>query len=186
MTSEASSFAPVRRPHGSTITEFGPTLLIAFAIIVFPLLAFGTLGLRYIFLLNATRLAAQSASRCQTFKTNISPTNLSSVTTALNVSKNSISGLGGNTVSWVSTNTYIYVCPLGSTTVTTPGANTPLPAPADPVNNSYNCVVNISATLAPIFPGFHSMLGNIPGLNSPINATAQTAEFFENTSNLNQ
>jgi hypothetical protein len=172
---------------GYTIAEFGPTLLIGFVIVVFPLLAFGTLGNRYVLLINAARLAAQSASRCQTFKVNLaSPTTNGSITTALNVSKNTLSNVGGGAITWISTDTYIYVCPLGSTTSTTPGANTPLPAPADAVNNTYTCVVKIHASIAPVFPGFSAMIGPIPGLNSAFDTYATGENFFENTGNLNE
>jgi hypothetical protein len=176
-----------RKTNGYALAEFAPTLMIGFVLIVFPMLAFGTLGTRYVMLTNAARLAAQSASRCQTFLLNTSPPSaLGSVTTALNVSKYSISGIGDGTVSWISTDTYIYVCPLGSSTYTTPGANTPLSAPADPVNNTYNCVVKVHATMSPIFPGFNAMLGAIPGLNAPFTTYATGENFFENTGNLNQ
>jgi hypothetical protein len=176
-----------KRTSGYTMAEFAPTLLFAFVVIVFPMLAAGTIGTRYVLLTNAARLAAQSASRCQTFKIDLSPpTNIGAVTTALNVSKNSISGIGGGTITWISTDTYISVCPLGSTSFTTPGANTALTTPADPVNNSYNCMVKIHATVAPVFPGFNGMLTGIPGLNKSFDTYATGENFFENTGNLNQ
>lgn len=169
------------------MAEFGPTLMLGFVIITFPLLAFGTLGNRYVLLLNAARLAAQAASRCQTFKVNLaSPTTNGAVTTAQNVSQNCLSKVGGGAITWISTDTYIYVCPLGSSKFTTPGANTPLPTPADSVNNTYTCVVKIHATLAPVFPGFKAMIGSIPGLNSAFDTYATGENFFENTGNLNE
>lgn len=179
------------RQSGYTMAEFAPTLLLAFTIIVFPLLAFGTLGLRYVFLVNAARQSSQAASRCPQFLANISQTisgvtttQLSAVNTALAVSKSCCSQIGGNTVQWVSTNTFIYVCPMGGTTMTTPGANKPLPSAANPTANTYDCVVVVGANIQPIFPGFSSMLGSIPGLNSAFFASAQTESVFESTANL--
>lgn len=175
--------ATVKRRNGYTMAEFGPTLLLAFVVLVFPLWAFGTLGMRYVFLINAARLAAQQASRCQTFLSNTP--NPGAVKVASTVSQKSLNSIGNNTVQWISTDTYIYVCPLGSSTVTTPGANKALTTQADPTNNSYNCVVKIHATLQPIWPGFPSMVGSVPGLNASYDAWVQGTNFFENTSNLN-
>jgi hypothetical protein len=172
-----------RRSRGYTMAEFGPTLLLAFVVLVFPLWAFGTIGVRYVFLINAARLAAQQASRAQTFLSN-NP-NPGAVSIASTVSQKSLNSIGGNTVQWISTDTYVYQCPLGSTTVTTPGANKPLTTQADQSNNSYNCVVKIHATIQPIWPGFPSMVGNVPGLNQSLDAWAQGTNYFENTSNLN-
>jgi hypothetical protein len=172
-----------QRQSGNTLAEFAPTLLIAFAIIIFPLMAFGTLGTRYIFLLNAARLSAQQASRCQTFLSN-NP-NPGAVSTALTISKNSVSKIGGNTVTWLQTDTYIYVCPLATGTVTTPGANTALTTIPDSTNNSYNCVVKVHGTIQAVFPGWSAMIGNFPGLNADLDAWATGENFFENSSNLN-
>lgn len=181
------------RRSGYTMAEFAPTLLLAFTIIVFPLLAFGTLGIRYVFLVNAARQSSQAAARCPQFKANVTQTiagvtttQLSAINTALAVSKNCCNNIGGNTVQWVSTNTFIYVCPMGSTTMTTPGANTPLSTDANPTSNTYDCVVVVGANIQPIFPGFKSIVGNLPGLNQPFFASAQTEAVFESTANLNQ
>jgi hypothetical protein len=173
------------------MAEFAPTLLIAFTIIVFPLLAFGTIGMRYVFLVNAARQASQAACRCPQFLNNITQTisgvtttQLSAVNTALMVSKYCLNNIGGNTVQWVSTNTFIYICPMGSSTMTTPGANKSLTSPADPTNFTYDCVVVVGANIQPIFPGFSAFYA-IPGLNSPFYTSAQTESVFETTSNLN-
>ena len=179
------------RRRGYTMAEFGPTLLVAFTIIVFPLLAFGTLGLRYVFLVNGARQASQAAARCPQFLANITTTvggvtttQLSAVNTALLVSKTYLANVGGNTVQWASTNTFIYVCPMGSTTITTPGANKTLTTSATPATNTYDCVVVVGANIQPVFPGFSSFVGSLPGLNAPFLTSAQTESVFESTANL--
>ena len=183
---ERKQFSSAKRDRrGHNIAELGPTLMIAFAMLIFPLLALGFLGTRYLLLINAANVAAEQASKSATFKTDTS-TSYSAVTTANNVSQQQISGIGGGAVQWVATQTYIYVCPLGTTTVTTPGANTPLTAAANSSANTYNCVVKVNAVLQPLFPGWKGMIGSIPGLNTSISTWAQASRFFENTSNLNE
>jgi Flp pilus assembly protein TadG len=173
---------------GSSIAEFGPTLFLALGIIVLPLLAFGILGMRYTFLLNAARLAAQQAARAKTFLADTSSTDLSAVDLATKVANSSVNNIGGNMVAITSVNTFVKVCPLagGTTAVTTPGANKALTTPANTSTNTYSCEVVILGSLQPLFPGGKSMLGSIPGFNAPIVTTVRSDCFFESTSNLNQ
>lgn len=177
-----------RRQTAYTLAEFGPTLFIAFCLIILPLLAFGMIGARYVFLLNAARLSVQQAARCKTFLVDTSATDLSAVNTAKLVAKNSINGIGGGLVTLTSTTVYIRVCPLGGgpASVTTPGANLPLTAPADSANNTYDCECVLQGVVQPLFPGGRSLLGSIPGFNAPINANIHMDCFFESDSNLNQ
>jgi len=177
-----------RRQTAYTLAEFGPTLLIAFCIIILPVLAFGMVGARYMFLLNAAREAAQSAARAKTFLTDISPTDRSAVHIAQAAAQVAINAIGGGMVSLTSTTTYIKICPNGGgpAAVTTPGANTALSAPADPNNNTYSCEVICSGTIQPLFPGAPSMAGSLQGFNAPIVTTVRSDCFFENVSNLNQ
>lgn len=182
-----------RSQNGTTIAEFGPTLMLAFGVVVVPMLALGTLGWRYVLLYNATEMAAEAAAKSQNFKTDatsvvggVTQYAYSAISNASTVSQMGCKNIGNGYVKWNSTNTYIYVCPMGGTTLTTPGANTPLPAAADPTNNTYNCVVVVNADLAPVFPGAPGLLGNITGFNSPIKGvTCTSSRYFENTANLN-
>ena len=188
--------ANLRRTSGSTIAEFGPALMLCFAVLVFPLFAFGTIGMRYIFLLNAARLAAQMAARSQSFLSDTNatatPPALSAVHNAQNIASmacNQIGGMLGTThgVTLSSTNVYIKVCPLGgkTTSVTQPAANTPLSAAAQPVSYTYNCEVVLTGSIQPLCPGLKSLVGSIPGLNAPYIAYARADYVFENTNNLN-
>lgn len=175
-----------RTARAYTLAEFGPTLILAFCILVFPILAFGMIGARILFVYNAARLAVTQAARCKTFLANNAP-NFGSVTTAKSIAAQALTGNG--TIQLTKTDVYIKVCPYGGgpATVTTPGPNTPLPAPADTAANSYNCECQLFATVDPLFPGATmSFLGSIPGFNAPIPANVRMDCFFENTTNLNQ
>lgn len=177
-----------RRQTAYTLAEFGPTLLIAFCIIILPVLAFGMIGARYMFLLNAAREAAQTAARSKTFLVDTSPTDRSAVHTANASAQVAINAVGGGMVSLTATNTYIKICPNGGgpSAVTTPGANIALSTPADPNNNTYSCEVICTGTIQPLFPGAGSMVGSLPGFNAPMNTTVRSDCFFENVTNLNE
>jgi Flp pilus assembly protein TadG len=190
--SSARAGGNIRSRRGTTIAEFGPTLMLAFAVLVFPMMAIGMLGLRYVLLLNATEMAAEAASKSQNFKTDTSQVvngvtqySYSAVTQANTVSQLGCKNIGNGSVQWVSTNTFIYSCPLGGTTLSTPGANLPLTAAANPTANTYNCVVVVVAKLQPVFPGAAGLLGSIQGFNAPITVTCQSSKYFESTTNLN-
>lgn len=192
MQSVADTSRKIRSRRGTTIAEFGPTLMLAFAVMVFPMMALGMIGLRYILLLNATEMAAEAASKSQNFKTDTSQVvngatqiSYSAVTQAKNVSQLGCNSIGNGSVNWISTNTYIYSCPMGGSTLITPGPNTPLAAAANPTANTYNCVVVVTAQLQPVFPGAKGILGSIVGFNAPINCTCTSSRYFENTANLN-
>jgi hypothetical protein len=178
-----------RRTQGAhTLAEFGPTLLIAFCMLILPLLAFGMIGVRFLFVLNAARLSVQQAARCKTFLVDTSPTDRSAVNTATTVAQNSINGIGAGLVTLTQTDVYIKVCPLGAgpASVTTPGRNTPLPAAADATANTYNCECILQTVVQPLFPGARSILGGITGFDKPIIANVRMDCFFENETNLNQ
>jgi len=71
-----------RRDRGNQLVEFGPTLWIVFILLLFPLIALGTVGLRYALLAYAARLAASAGAESSTFRTDINPpSQLSAVTT---------------------------------------------------------------------------------------------------------
>lgn len=170
--------------------------MLCFGVFVFPLWAFGTIGMRYLFLLNAARLAAQSAARSQSFLSDTnpsaSPPALSAVHNAQNVASmacNQIGGMLGSThgVTLSSTNVYIKVCPIGGKTssYTQPAANTALTSAAQPISYTYNCEVVLTASIQPLCPGMKTFVGSIPGFNTPYITNARADYLFENTNNLN-
>lgn len=187
-----------RKIKGSTLAEFGPALLLAFTVFLFPLWAFGTIGMRFCFLMNAARLASQSAARAQSFLTDIdplgTPPTLSAVHIAQKVASMACNNIGGKLgptqgVTLNTTSVYIKVCPSGGTEAAyspQPAVNTALSQPAQPASYTYNCEVILDGTVQPLLPNWSGFLGaNIPGLNAPIRTEARSDCFFENTTNLN-
>lgn len=172
-----------RSTAGTTIAEFAPTLWLLFFIFTFPLLAFGTLGVRYAFFLNAARLAATAASQSKSYLVDYSTTQPSAVNLAKVVATQSVKGFSG--ISLTTVTTQIAICPLAGTTVTR--QTTPLAKPADTSVNNYNIEVIISGQIHPLIPVPNSKyLANVPGLTGPVSTSARVSVFAENPQGLNQ
>jgi hypothetical protein len=171
-----------RNRAGNTIAEFAPTLLLLFVFFSFPMIAFGTIGMRYMFLLNASRLAASSASQCKSFLINFSSSQPSSVNLANQVATQSVKGFNGVTMNTVTTQ--IAICPLAGSTVTR--QSTALAKPADTTVNSYNIEVLITGTISPLVQMPKSFFGTVPGLTAPITTSAKSSVYAENPQGLNQ
>jgi hypothetical protein len=155
---------------------------LVFIIFFFPLMVFGTMGMRYIFLLNAARLAANSGAQCQTFLADVSSTNTSSTTTASAIAQSATSGFKGVTLT--QGGYYIVTTPLAGGTVTR--QSTPLSKAADPTNYAYNFEVVLQGQLQPLVPQVSGWWIQIPGLNEPVSTQARSDVFFENTQGLTQ
>jgi len=164
------------------MAEFAPTLLLLFCIFTFPLIAFGTLAVRYCFLLNAARLAAQAASQCKSFLTNYSATQPSAVNIASQVTTQSVAGFNG--ISLTGITTQIAICPLGGTAVTR--QTTALAKPADTNTYSYNIEVLVNGTINPLITLPKSILGTVPGLTAPVVTSARSSVYAEFPQGLNQ
>jgi hypothetical protein len=188
----------VRKKHraalGNTIAEFAPALYFVFCVITFPLLAFGSAGVRYALLANAANLSAQQASKARTFNTDIpaaagSPLHLSAVHTAQNVASQACTQIGGGAITLTQTQVFIKILPISSTTSTPaqPAANTPLSAGLlNPTLYTYTCEVILTGSIAPVLPvNWGGALGvRVPLLNEPMTTTARADYMFENNLNL--
>jgi hypothetical protein len=186
-----------RSSHGTTIAELGPALILGFVVVVFPMMALGTVAMRYGLLTNAANMAAQAACKQRTFladtNTNLAngPLQLSAVHTAQNVAALACKGIGGGVnkspgITLTATNVYIKINPMGTqTTATQPAANTPLSSPANGAAYSYNCEVVLTGTIQPLLSGWKGMMGSIPLLNAPYVTNAKADYVFESTNNLN-
>jgi hypothetical protein len=183
-----------RTRTGNTIAEFGPALYVIFCVITFPLLAFGSAGVRYALLANAANLAAQQASKARTFNTDIpaaagSPAHLSAVHTAQNVASLACSQIGGGAITLTQTQVFIKILPVSSATSTPPqpAANTPLSASLlNPALYTYTCEVILTGSIAPVLPlNWGGAIGvKVPLLNEPLTTTTRADYMFENNLNL--
>ena len=181
------------RSKRGSIAEFGPALFAMFCVVIFPMIAFGSIGMRYMVLNNAANLAAQSASRQKTFlvDTNANANNgviqLSAVHTAQNVATFICSNMGGTVkgtsgVVLNSTNVYIKIAPIGTqSAITQPAANTPLPSAGNTSNYTYTCEVVLNGTLQPLLGGLNLFGKSIPLLNAPLTTKSKADYYFEST-----
>lgn len=165
---------------GSQIAELGPALWLVFIMFCFPLIGLCAIGTRYIFLLNAARLAASSASQASSFQADISPTQPSAVNTANQVATQAAAAFSGITLQ--NTTTYLVTCPLSSAGAAA-RQTTKLRTPADTSQNCYSVEVVLLARLQPLISS-GSFFGNVPGLNAPITLSARSDVAFENTQGL--
>lgn len=172
-----------RSKHGNTLAEFAPTLLLLFCIFTFPLIAYGTLGVRYCFLYNAARLAAQAGSQCKSFATNTSTTQLSAVNLAKAVATQSVQGFNGITLTNITTQ--IAICPLATGSAVT-RQTTALAKPADTNTYTYNIEVLVTGSISPLVTLPKSILGTVPGLTAPFVTSARCSVFSEFPQGLNQ
>jgi len=176
-----------RRENGVTnIVEFGPTMWIVFSMITFPLLAFGTIGLRYAFVNNAVQYAAEAAAQSNTFLVNSDATHLSAVNAANTVITNSAAGWTGVTVNSITTS--IVIGPYSGGTVTSQTAPLSNAQMATLNSNLYTCEVRINTSIQPLFPqhNLNGTLASVPGLNAPITTTVSSQRVFETPSGLNK
>jgi len=146
-------------------------------------MTFGTLGLRYVFLANAARMAASAGAQCSTFMADANPPkDRSAVSIARTIATQTANGFSGVNLSQI--NCYIVACPIAGGAVTR--QSTPLAKPADTNANSYNFQVVVSGQLSPLIPSKINWFSQIPGLSAPINTSASSSVFFENTQGLTQ
>ncbi|MBS1956493.1 MAG: hypothetical protein JST89_20060 [Cyanobacteria bacterium SZAS-4] len=172
-----------RPSRGNQIADLGPSLWIVFMILFFPLLTFGTLGLRYAFLSNAARLASSAGAQCSTFFADANPPkDVSAVNLSRVIANRSVNKFSGVSIGRV--DCYIVTCPLAGGATTR--QDTPLAKPADTNTNSYNFQVVVTGQLSPLIPSQIKWFSQIPGLSAPINTSASSSVFFENTQGLTQ
>ncbi len=187
----------IRKPTGvSIIAEFGPSMFIAFTMIILPFMTFGTMGMNYLFAVNTVRMAAQQGARAQTFKNNLTiyqnPANVfagsrtvySTVNTVKNVINNGTGSAGGASVTYWQC--YIEQCSLNSGTISTPGNETSLAGPADPTQYTYDVQVVANCTLNPLFIGNMGFFPSVPGLNAPWTTQICQEATFETYAGLDQ
>ncbi len=177
----------LRRQSGVTnIVEFGPTMWIVFIMIVFPLLAFGTLGMRYSFVNNAVQYAAEAGSQSLTFLVNQDATHYSATNSVTNVVNKMAASWKGITVnSWT---TSIVISPYSGGSITSQTTPLTLAQMQQQSNNLYSCEVAIDASIQPLFPQTYwkNGLGSCPGLSAPIRTKVISRRIFEYPQGLNK
>jgi hypothetical protein len=151
--------------------------------LLIPLIALGTIGIRYALFAYAARLAASAGSQCSTFLVDANPPkDLSAVNVATQVANQTANAFSGIKLTNVAC--YIVSAPLAGGSATRQSA--PLANPADTSSYSYNFEVALQGQLNPLVYSKYSGFISIPGLGAPIATTARASVFFESTQGLNQ
>jgi hypothetical protein len=169
-------------------------LWIVFIVILFPLLTFGTMAMRYAFVNNAVSYAAEAAAQSGSYLVNPDSTHLSAVNAAIAVlqqAKSSWSGININIPSDITTSIVIEPLPTGSSAAGTPTSQTMALTSAQMAvqsQNVYLIQVTAKASIQPLIPQnyWQGGMAGIPGLNAPILVTCSQSKYFEDPTKLNQ
>jgi hypothetical protein len=157
-------------------------LWVLFLAMFIPMLNLATIGVRTGALFSAAGDAAYHAARASSYLSNLSATQPSAVTIAQTEATNSLSGFSGITLSTV--NTYIVYTNLA--TQQTIRQNSPLSVPADTNVYCYQLEVMLTAQVKPLITLNSAVLGNIPGITTPMTVKASSKQFAEYPDGLNQ
>jgi hypothetical protein len=171
-----------RNKNGQSLAELGPTLWFALVIIFFPMITYSTVGVRYILLMNAAKMAAGQAAQCRSFQTDISSSEKSAVNTANSLATTAVGYFTGVHLQQVTTS--IVTCSYSGSTVTK--RTTPLTSPPDTSFNAYDVEVLLLAQIDPIITNHSLSSMGIPGLTTPMTVVAKSNVVFENPQGLTQ
>jgi hypothetical protein len=163
-----------RRASGHTLAELGPTLLIVFMIFTFPLASMATMGVRYMFLMNAAKQTADAASQCKYWSLNSK-----SVLPTVNAeAAQCIAAFSGLTMVGTPTiQVYQGVPPTYA-----PTALNMASLPLANANNTaiYTIKVTINAKLKPLIQA-GTFVVSAPGLNAPLSTSASAEVVLESS-----
>ena len=171
-----------RSKNGQSLAEIGPTLWFALIIIFFPMITYSTIGVRYILLMNAAKLAAGQAAQCRSFQTDISASEKSAVNTANSLATKAVGYFKGIHLQQITTS--IVTCSYSGSTVTK--RTTPLTSPPDVSFTCYDVEVLLQAQIDPIITNSSLCSLGIPGLTKPMTVIAKSDVVFENPQGLTQ
>ena len=166
----------LRRSRGTSIAELGPTLFMLFIVFAFPLAALASIGVKYIFLLNAAKQAADAGSRCKFWNSGRGPSQNSVVQTVLAMAQKGVSSFSGVTM-------------IGFPQISVFEGDPPeyrprqldmrtLPLAAPNTQAVFTLQVGIRAKLDPLIANGGYFVP-IPGLNAPIETSAQSSVVLE-------
>ncbi len=173
-----------RRQNGSSIAELPVAIFGLFFIILFPLLDLGTIALRSATVYEAARNAAHHAGRAKTFLSNGEDGELSSkssaVAWALATAKNA---LAGTEIKKEDVKLSIIGTPFDDKKYTTVTSTAPLNE-TQPENYVYQIEVQVTGKVEPLVKLNNELMGDIPGLTSPLKVSATFREFCEHPAGL--
>lgn len=146
------------------------------------MITYSTVGVRYVLLMNAAKLAAAQAAQCRSFQTDISASEKSAVHTANTIATTAVGYFKGVHLQQITTS--IITCSYSGSTVTS--RTTPLTSPPDASFNAYDVEVLLQAQIDPIITNSSLCASGIPGLTKPMTVIAKSDVVFENPQGLTQ
>lgn len=172
-----------RNSRGNAIADMPAVLWVLFVLILYPLIDLATVGMRYTFMLTASREAAMAASRAKTYFADASGTDKSARNAAAAAAAETAQRFTGLNIT--NTTTSILVTDLATNSVTR--FNAPIPISSiDTANNLYAYEVTVTGQVRPLLVFNGPVFGNIPGLTGPMNVAITSQKMCENTQGLSQ
>lgn len=170
LSRQGQSKAPVRNSHGN-LAEFGPALLLYFALVLAPSLALIRLGASITALSFAAGCAAEAASKAPCYD-RASVNARCAIDTLVRSPLWGLSGLKPDAIK--SVNLFVDEQVIASGERNASAADKPLQKPVNPGIDTYEYDLQISYQLEPILPmGGFPFLGKVPLLTDSAQVTAR-------------
>lgn len=167
---------------GAAMAEQPAVMWLIFIGLFFPFLCIATLGLRYTYLMVATKEAVLQAALAKTFSANASSTDLSAVNAANSTASSVISRFEGVTVNSIRTEIVI----SDTTNSTIQITNAKLSAPADSSRNLYLLQTTLEGQIQPLAQTQSSpWIRVVPGITAPWTVRVSARRVAENPQGLN-
>jgi hypothetical protein len=174
-----------RSRKGFTIAELAGLLLVFFILLVFPFINLAAIGIRCFTVIAAAKEAAHKAAKSLTYeKPAPAEITLGNNQPALTVANNVVAAyaksFNGITIQNVRVGIVVVNTESGAES---PPVYAPL-TKVDQLDNSYYLDVDITASTEPLLAYRGGLLGNVPGLTSPLSICAHAHRYFENAKGL--
>ncbi|HEY9787960.1 MAG TPA: hypothetical protein V6D17_21405 [Candidatus Obscuribacterales bacterium] len=176
--------ATQRNSKGTAIAESPFVLLVLFIFLAFPMINLGAIGYRSYFLIASCKEAAHKASKSLTYQTKVPDVQLGNNNPAVEVAQETIrrylNSFNGVKVNEIKTGIVVVENATGKKSGP---FYTPISG-ADVYGNVYYLEVELDAEAVPMITYGGGLLGNIPGITSPVRIKTHAREVFENPKGL--
>jgi hypothetical protein len=183
MKQQRSFRAEREKQRGAILAETPAAIWLAFIGLFFPLFCLATCLLRFAFLETVSHQAAYDAALAKTFQTDVSTTDLSAVTTAVQTANTVAASFSGIAVQSVNTR----IIQTDSQTSAVQVYTNKLPAPANTTRYVYLIETTVVGSIKPLIAAQGGMfqIVSIPGLTAPMVVQATSRKVAENPQGLN-
>lgn len=171
-----------RNSRGSSLSEIAPMVWVLFVLLTFPLLNLATIGLRYTFVVTASRDACAAAAQAKAFENDTRNGDVSAKHTAEAVARRELGSFNG--IKYDNVTTSIVITDLKTKRLTR--QTTKLDNPADTSANLYNIEIVLAAQVNPLINYGTGLMPSVPGLSAPMKVAVVSERYCDYPQGLNQ